>query len=81
MYHLTASARYNYSKVDNKDKLTAKGLPESLTEDFTFNRINPAIGLSVTPSKDFSFYGRFKFRLGHANDGFYIFFIFSGLGS
>lgn len=56
MYHLTVSARYNYTKVDNKDKLTPKGVPESLTEDFTFNRINPAIGLSVTPSKDFTFY-------------------------
>ena len=60
MYHLTVSARYNYTKVDNKDKLTPKGDPESLTEDFTFNRINPAIGLSVTPSKDFSFYGSYN---------------------
>ena len=60
MYHLTVSARYNYTKVDNKDKLTPKGDPESLTEDFTFNRINPAIGLSVTPTKDFSFYGSYN---------------------
>ncbi|MFW5431382.1 MAG: TonB-dependent receptor [Methylophilaceae bacterium] len=60
MYHLTVSARYNYTKVDNKDKLTPKGVPESLTEDFTFNRVNPAIGLSVTPSKDFSFYGSYN---------------------
>jgi outer membrane receptor protein involved in Fe transport len=60
MYHLTVSARYNYTEVDNKDGLTPKGDPESLTEDFTFNRINPAIGLSVTPSKDLSFYGSYN---------------------
>lgn len=60
MYHLTVSARYNYTQVDNKDKLTPKGDPESLTEDFTFNRINPAIGLSVTPNKEFTFYGSYN---------------------
>lgn len=60
LYHFTLSGRYNYTEVDNKDRLTAKGNPESLTEDFTFNRLNPAIGLSVTPSKNFSFYGSYN---------------------
>jgi outer membrane receptor protein involved in Fe transport len=60
IYHLTMSARYNYTKVDNSDKLVPFGDPTSLTESFTFNRVNPAIGLSVTPSKDFSFYGSYN---------------------
>ena len=60
MYHLTLSGRYNYTKVDNKDGLIAKGDPESLTEKMTFNRFNPAIGLSVTPTKDISFYGSYN---------------------
>jgi outer membrane receptor protein involved in Fe transport len=60
LYHLTLSGRYNYTQVDNKDGLIAKGNPESLTEDFTFNRFNPAIGLSITPSHDLSFYGSYN---------------------
>ena len=60
MYHLTLSGRYNYTKVDNKDGLIAKGDPESLTEKMTFNRFNPAIGLSITPNKDISFYGSYN---------------------
>lgn len=60
MYHLTLSSRYNYTQVRNKDRLVPQGDPESLTESFNFNRINPAIGLSVTPSKTFSFYGSYS---------------------
>jgi outer membrane receptor protein involved in Fe transport len=60
MYHLTISGRYNYTKVDNKDGLIAKGDPESLTESMSFNRFNPAIGLSITPNKDLSFYGSYN---------------------
>ena len=60
IYHLTLSGRYNYTKVDNKDGLIAKGNPESLTEDFTFNRFNPAIGLNITPTKNISIYGSYN---------------------
>ncbi|HQN65923.1 MAG TPA: TonB-dependent receptor [Methylophilus sp.] len=60
MYHLTLSGRYNYTQVRNKDGLIPKGDPESLTESFNYNRFNPAIGLAVTPSKDFSFYGSYN---------------------
>jgi outer membrane receptor protein involved in Fe transport len=60
IYHLTFSGRYNYTQVDNKDGLIAKGDPESLTEDFTFNRFNPAIGLSITPNKNTSIYGSYN---------------------
>jgi outer membrane receptor protein involved in Fe transport len=60
MYHLTLSGRYNYTKIDNKDGITPKGDPESLTESMSFNRFNPAIGLSITPNKDISFYGSYN---------------------
>jgi outer membrane receptor protein involved in Fe transport len=60
MYHLTLSGRYNYTQVRNKDGLIPKGNPESLTESFNFNRFNPAIGLSITPNKDLSFYGSYN---------------------
>jgi outer membrane receptor protein involved in Fe transport len=60
LYHLTLSGRYNYTRVDNKDGLIPKGDPESLTEKMTFNRFNPAIGLSITPNKDLSFYGSYN---------------------
>jgi len=60
VYHLTLSGRYNYTQVDNKDGITPKGDPASLTESMSFNRFNPSIGLSVTPSKDYSFYGSYN---------------------
>jgi outer membrane receptor protein involved in Fe transport len=59
VYHLTLSGRYNYTKIDNKDGLEDDP-PETLTEKRSFNRFNPAIGLSVTPTKDFSFYGSYN---------------------
>ncbi len=60
IYHLTLSGRYNYTQVDNKDGITPKGDPASLTESMSFNRFNPAIGLSITPSKSYSFYGSYN---------------------
>lgn len=58
--HLTLSGRYNHTKVENRDKLIAPPDPESLTADHSFNRFNPAIGLAVTPTQDFSFYGSYN---------------------
>jgi outer membrane receptor protein involved in Fe transport len=60
VYHLTLSGRYNYTKIDNKDGEIAPPNPESLTEKQSFARFNPAIGLSITPSKDLSFYGSYN---------------------
>ncbi|HNV88129.1 MAG TPA: TonB-dependent receptor [Methylotenera sp.] len=60
MYHLTLAGRYNHTKIDNKDGDIAPPDPESLTESRSFSRINPAIGLSITPSKDLSFYGSYN---------------------
>jgi len=58
--HLTLSGRYNHTKVENRDALVAPPDPESLTADHSFNRFNPAIGISVTPTQTFSFYGSYN---------------------
>ncbi|SNR99800.1 Outer membrane receptor proteins, mostly Fe transport [Methylobacillus rhizosphaerae] len=58
-WHLTLSARYNYTTVKNRDKLEPSG-PESLSGYHTYNRINPAIGLNFTPTKDWTFYGSYN---------------------
>ena len=60
MAHLTLSGRYNHTKVNNSDGLIAPPDPQSLTQQITFNRFNPAIGLAITPSKTLSFYGSYN---------------------
>ncbi|HYN54778.1 MAG TPA: TonB-dependent receptor [Methylotenera sp.] len=60
IYHLTLSGRYNHTKIDNKDGDIAPPDPESLTEKHSFHRFNPAIGLSITPTKQVSFYGSYN---------------------
>ena len=60
MYHLTLAGRYNHTKVENKDGLIAPPDQESLTENASYSRFNPAVGLSITPRKDLSFYGSYN---------------------
>lgn len=61
IYHLTLSARYNHTKVENRDRLIPDASDEeSLTADHSFNRINPAIGLAITPSKALSLYASYN---------------------
>ncbi|MDR5171197.1 TonB-dependent receptor [Methylobacillus flagellatus] len=60
-WHLTMSARYNHTKVENRDHLIPDtSNDESLSGDHSFNRINPAIGLNFTPTKDWTFYGSYN---------------------
>ncbi|MCU0869949.1 MAG: TonB-dependent receptor [Burkholderiales bacterium] len=47
-WHLTASGRYNYTQVNNQDKLNPNTLP-NLNGDFTYVKFNPALGLNWTP--------------------------------
>lgn len=65
MWHLTASARYNHTKVENDDRINPIPDPDptlntSLTSDQSYNRINPAIGLNFTPSKDLTAYASYN---------------------
>ncbi|MEZ0232382.1 MAG: TonB-dependent receptor [Methylophilaceae bacterium] len=59
-WHVTLSSRYNHTKIDNSDHLIAAGDPESLSGVHSFNRINPAIGLNFTPTKDLTVYGSYN---------------------
>lgn len=82
-YHLTMSARYNYTDIKNRDgfheeKVAAGEAGSSLNGDHEFNRINPAIGLSYTPARSFSAYASYNegsraptaIELGCANPDF-----------
>ncbi|MBL8506320.1 MAG: TonB-dependent receptor [Methylobacillus glycogenes] len=60
LWHLTLSARYNHTKVDNLDHITPADDEETLTGKHSFNRINPAIGLNFTPTKDLTVYGSYN---------------------
>jgi len=72
-WHLTMSGRYNHIKVKNTDKINPKGTFEdvdgdpltpdediSLSGNHSFSRLNPAVGLSFTPTKDLSVYGSYN---------------------
>lgn len=60
-WHLTLSGRYNHIKVENRDKLTPDTSdPESLSGDHSFNRFNPAVGVTFTPSKALTVYGSYN---------------------
>jgi outer membrane receptor protein involved in Fe transport len=60
-WHLTLSGRYNHINVKNQDKLIPDSTdPESLSGDHSFSRLNPAVGLSFTPTKDLSVYGSYN---------------------
>ena len=64
-WHLTMSARYNHTKVENDDRLNPIPDPDptlntSLTSDQSYNRINPAIGVNYTPSKDLTAYASYN---------------------
>jgi outer membrane receptor protein involved in Fe transport len=60
-WHLTASGRYNHVKVENRDQIITDATdPATLTGNHTFNRVNPAVGLNFTPTKDLTIYGSYN---------------------
>ena len=69
LLHFTASVRYNrntetldgYSNdTDIGDYGSGFNQPSALTGDHTFSRVNPAIGLTVTPSDALTFYADYN---------------------
>ena len=60
--HLTGSLRYNYTKINNRDQQIHHNLDNtinsdaSLSGDHVFNRVNPAVGLTFTPIKNYNTY-------------------------
>jgi len=64
-WHLTASLRYNHTKVENSDRLDPIPNPDptlntSLTSDQSYNRINPAVGVNFTPTKDLTVFASYN---------------------
>lgn len=73
-WHVTGSARYNHVKVDNVDQINAPGVSyaipfgqpnhlesdETLTGSHSFSRLNPAVGVNFTPTKDLTVYGSYN---------------------
>jgi outer membrane receptor protein involved in Fe transport len=59
-WHVTASARYNHTTVKNRDALNAPGDPASLSGDHRFNRVNPSLGLTFTPTETLSVFGSYS---------------------
>jgi outer membrane receptor protein involved in Fe transport len=66
--HLTVSGRYNHTNVNNLDNIRPLGsylggnlnADQSLTGNHSFERFNPAVGLSFTPTKDLTVYGAYN---------------------
>jgi outer membrane receptor protein involved in Fe transport len=58
-WHVTASARYNHTTVKNRDALTPSGAG-SLSGDHGFNRVNPSLGLTFTPTETLSVFGSYS---------------------
>jgi outer membrane receptor protein involved in Fe transport len=56
IWHLTAAGRFNQTAIDNGDGITPVAGPGSLTGSYTFNRFNPAVGLTVNPRSDMNAY-------------------------
>lgn len=58
-WHVTASARYNTTKIDNDDKITPTG-SGSLSGNHTYNRLNPSLGINFTPTKALTAYASYS---------------------
>ncbi len=54
-WHLTASGRYNRTRLDNTDNVRPDG-DASLSGNHLFARLNPAVGLTFNPSPAVNFY-------------------------
>jgi outer membrane receptor protein involved in Fe transport len=59
-WHVNAGARYNHTKVDNFDMLRPATDDKTLTAKHSFNRINPTLGLTFTPSNQLSLFGSYS---------------------
>lgn len=57
-WHLTASARYNHTKVKNRDHIRSGN--DSLSGDHNFNRVNPSVGLTFSPNDSLSAFGSYS---------------------
>ena len=57
--NLTVSGRYNHDTVNNADQLNPIAGSGSLTGNDTFQRFNPAVGITWSPAPNVNVYARF----------------------
>ncbi|MEP7310172.1 MAG: TonB-dependent receptor [Acidobacteriota bacterium] len=55
-WSVTLSARFNRTAISNIDQITPVGGPGSLTGDHAFSRLNPAAGVTFSPSRRVNLY-------------------------
>jgi outer membrane receptor protein involved in Fe transport len=60
VWHATVSGRFNRTTVDNRDAITPGGGPGSLDGVHVFSRLNPAAGLTYSPSRDLNVYAGYS---------------------
>ena len=61
LVHINAGLRYNYSRVDNKDFLVGTaGHIGDAGGRHSFSRVNPTVGLTLTPNQNVSVYGSYS---------------------
>ena len=59
-WSINAAARYNYVDIRNEDTLNGEGGATSLTGDHDFDRLNPSVGLTYTPTDTLSTYASYN---------------------
>jgi outer membrane receptor protein involved in Fe transport len=59
-WDITLSGRYNHTTLTNSDRIQPEGGPGSLNGRHTFDRFNPAIGVSYHPAALFNGYVRYS---------------------
>ncbi|MES1254537.1 MAG: TonB-dependent receptor [Acidobacteriota bacterium] len=59
-WHATVSGRFNRTTIDNSDRLTPGGGPGSLDGRYAFGRLNPAVGLTFTPTRTLNVYAGYS---------------------
>jgi outer membrane receptor protein involved in Fe transport len=59
-WNITLSGRWNRTTIDNQDQLRPGGGLGSLDGLHTFNRFNPAVGVTFNPTQLFNVYARYS---------------------
>ncbi|HEY7289072.1 MAG TPA: TonB-dependent receptor [Vicinamibacterales bacterium] len=59
-WNVTLSARFNRVGITNIDRLNPGGGPGSLDGDYVFSRLNPAAGVTFSPTRDLNLYAGYS---------------------
>ncbi|MEL0055612.1 MAG: TonB-dependent receptor [Methylophilaceae bacterium] len=59
-WNFNVAARYNFIQVDNQDTYNAAGSAASLTGKHHYERVNPSVGITFHPSKDYTTYASYS---------------------